>query len=194
MEKRITPEESLLIIANTIEETKRRFEENGYILILWGLLIFVVTLSQYILIQAGLAYRTGLPPLLYPPLGTLIFIYAWRRHKKNDAPKTVAGRILGAMGWTLGGNLMILGFFFWNRIGATPIPVFLILIAMFIIVTGFFIKFAPLVIGGILCNLLGFATFYLDWQYHPLVMSTASVISLIIPGILLNRDRRRGHV
>jgi len=34
MEERITPEESLLLISKTIEETKQRFQENGHIIIM----------------------------------------------------------------------------------------------------------------------------------------------------------------
>jgi hypothetical protein len=36
MNEKITPEESLLLITKTIEETKQRFKENGHIIILWG--------------------------------------------------------------------------------------------------------------------------------------------------------------
>ena len=36
MDEKITPEESLLLITKTIEETKKRFKENGHIIILWG--------------------------------------------------------------------------------------------------------------------------------------------------------------
>ncbi len=32
----LTPEESLLLITKTIEETKKRFEENGFIIIILG--------------------------------------------------------------------------------------------------------------------------------------------------------------
>jgi hypothetical protein len=34
-EKNFTPEESLLIISKTIEETKKKIQENGHIIVLW---------------------------------------------------------------------------------------------------------------------------------------------------------------
>ena len=37
----LAPEESLLLITKTIEETKKRFEKNGHIIVLWGCLIFM---------------------------------------------------------------------------------------------------------------------------------------------------------
>ncbi len=43
-EKNFTPEESLLIISKTIEETKKKIQENGHIIVLWGSLIFLVFL------------------------------------------------------------------------------------------------------------------------------------------------------
>ncbi len=46
-ENNLTPEESLLLITKTIEETKQRFKENGHIFILWGSITFSVFFLQY---------------------------------------------------------------------------------------------------------------------------------------------------
>ena len=55
MEKRnFTPEESLLLISKTIEETKQRFQENGHIIVLWGSLIFSVFFSTVFLFIRGI--------------------------------------------------------------------------------------------------------------------------------------------
>jgi len=53
MDEKITPEESLLLITKTIEETKQRFQENGHIIILWGCLTFMVFFSQYVFSLTG---------------------------------------------------------------------------------------------------------------------------------------------
>jgi hypothetical protein len=89
---------------------------------------------------------------------------------------------------------MILGFLFRNKLGEAGAPVFLILFALFFILTGISIKFKPIIIGGILLNLMGFAAFYINGQYHGLIMATGAVIAMIIPGILLNRANRNEHV
>ncbi len=45
----LTPEESLLLITKTIEETKERFKENGHVFVFWGTLMLIVIGSQFIL-------------------------------------------------------------------------------------------------------------------------------------------------
>jgi hypothetical protein len=202
MDEKITPEESLLLISRTIQETKKRFEENGHLIIFWGFLMFVVSLSQFILLQLELdkvihfEYTIhNWPVFLYPLVGgTYTYLYAWREYKKKNLPKTIIGNIVGAMGWILGINLMILGFFFWQKLGDALPPVFLIFMALFVFITGIAIKYKPLIIGGILLNLIGLSAFYFNWQYHALIMAIGAVIALIIPGILLNRANRKEHV
>jgi hypothetical protein len=191
----LTPEESLLLIAKTIDETKKRFEENGHIIILWGILTFTVFLSQYILVLMGLykVFDIIWTTILFPLGAIYTFIYVRKNVKKKNLPKTIIARIIGTMGWAIGANLMILGFIFRHQLGQAIAPVFLILLALLIIITGTSIKFKPLIIGGVLLNLIGLGTFFLNMDYHGLSMMLGSVVGLIIPGILLNKAKKE-HV
>ncbi len=143
----LTPEESLLLISKTINETKQRLVENGHIIVFWGSLMFAVSLSQYILIRMGLAFRTGLPSLLYPFGAIYTLIYVWKKHKKYNLPKTLIGNILKPMGWILGMNLLIMGFLFSNKLGGVLVPVFLIFLAMYFTLAKISIRSKPLIIG-----------------------------------------------
>jgi hypothetical protein len=197
MEKNsLTPEESLLLISQTIEETKQRFQENGHIIVLWGSITFIVFLSQYVLVFLGLhkIFDIMWTCILFPLGAIYTFIYARGKEKKNNMPKTILGRILGTMGWVLGLNLMILGFIFGDQLDKNAAPVFLILLALFIIMAGVSIKFKPLIIGGILLNLTGFSTFFVNTDYYGLCMMLGSVVGLIIPGILLNKSKEKENV
>jgi hypothetical protein len=98
------------------------------------------------------------------------------------------------MGCVFGVNLMILGFVFGHQLDKAAAPIFLILFALFIIMTGISLKFKPLTIGGILMNLIGFGTFLINTDYYGLSMMIGSVVGLIIPGILLNRANKKEHV
>jgi hypothetical protein len=192
----LTPEESLLLITKTIEETKQRFEENGHIIILWGSLTFIVFLSQYILVFLGLykIFDIMWTCILFPLGGIYTFIYVRRKVEKKNIPMTIIGRLIGTMGWVFGFNLMILGFFFGNQLDKVAAPIFLILFALFIIMAGISLKFKPLTIGGIMLNLIGFGTFLVNTDYYGLSMMIGSVVGLIIPGILLNRANKKEHV
>jgi hypothetical protein len=195
-EREFTPEESLLLISRTIEETKKRFQRNGHIIVLWGCITFVVFVSQYILVLLGLykVFDIMWTSILFPLGAIYTFIYARRKEKKDNSPTTLLGRILGTMGWVFGLNLMILGFLFGDELGKTIAPVFLILLALYIIMAGVSIKFKPLIIGGILLNLLGLCTFAINPDYHGFSMMLGSVIGLIIPGILLNKANKKEYV
>ena len=93
----LTPEESLLLITKTIEETKERFKENGRIFVFWGALMLIVIGSQFILSLLELYKFTMYPVYLYPP-GGIYMIYIWIKEKKKNMAKTIIGNILGNIG------------------------------------------------------------------------------------------------
>jgi hypothetical protein len=192
----LTPEESLLLITKTIEETKKQFQENGHILILWGIITFTVFFSQYIFSITGLYKKFDIIwTVILFPLGAIYqFIYVRKTMKKKNLPKTLLTRVITTMGWAMGFNMLILGFLFGQQLGNAHAPIFLILLALSMTVIGASIEFKPLFIGGILLNLIGFCTFYLDRDYHGLSIMLGAVVGLLIPGILLNKARRSDHV
>ena len=196
MEERFSPEESLLLITKTIEETKRRFEENGHIIILWGVITFVVFASQYVFSAIGWYKNFDIiwTTALFPLGAIYTFIYIRRNVKKKNLPKTIIGRIAETMGWAMGANLMIMGLFFGKQLGDAMAPIFLILLALSMIVIGSSIKFKPLFIGGILMNLIGLGSFFFTRDYHGFSMMLGALVGLIIPGILLNKAHRKENV
>jgi hypothetical protein len=192
----LTPEESLLLITKTIEETKKRFEENGHIIILWGVLTFTVFFLQYFFSLTGLYKKFDIiwTCILFPLGAIYQFIYVRKTMNKKNLPKTLLIRVITTMGWAMGLNLMILGFLFSKQLGDALAPIFLILLALSIIVIGASIKFKPLFIGGILLNLIGLGSFFFTRDYHGLSMMLGAVVGLIIPGILLNKANRKENV
>jgi hypothetical protein len=133
-------------------------------------------------------------PVYLFPLGGIYMFYIWKEEKKKNKPKTIIGNIIGNLGWVVGMNLLIMGFFFSSKLGEAMAPVFLILFALFIIVCGLSIKFKPLTIGGVLLNLIGLGSFFLDRDYHGFSMMLGAVVGYIIPGLLLNIARRKENV
>lgn len=192
----LTPEESLLLITNTIEETKKRFEENGHIIILWGVLMFTVFFSQYVFSLTGLYKKFDIIwTVILFPLGAIYqFIYVRKTMKKKNLPKTLLTRVITTMGWAMGLNMLILGFLFGQQLGDAQAPIFIILLALSMIVIGASIEFKPLFIGGILMNLIGLGSFFFSRDYHGFSMMLGAVVGLIIPGILLNRANRKRNV
>ena len=83
----LTPEESLLLITKTIEETKERFKEYGSVFIFWGSLMLIVFGSQLVLSLLELYKFTIVPVYLFPIGAIITAIWAWKDYKKtnNDA-------------------------------------------------------------------------------------------------------------
>ncbi len=195
-ERNFTPEESLLLISRTIEETKQRFQENGHIIVLWGCTTFSVFFLQYFFSLVGWYKNFDIvwTCLLFPLAAIYTFFYVRGKEKKNQIPRNILGRILGTIGWLVGMNLMILGFVFNDHLGDALAPVFIILLAIMIILSGVSIKFKPLIIGGILLNLIGFGTFLVGREYHGFSLMLGSIVGFIIPGILLNIAKKKENV
>jgi len=190
----LTPEQSLLLISKTIEESKDRFKEYGHIFVFWGTLTLIVFGSQLLLSLFELYKFTMVPVYLFPIGAIVTAIWAWKEHKKKNLPKTIIGTVLQNIGWVIGMNLMIMGFFFSDKLGDAIGPVFIILLALMIIVSGLSIKFRPLTIGGVLLNLIGLGSFFLERDYHGFSLMLGAVVGMIIPGLLLNIARRRAYV
>ena len=190
----LTPEQSLLLISKTIEETKERFKEYGHVFVFWGTLTVIVFGSQLILSLLELYKYTMVPVYLFPLGAVITAIWAWKEHKKENKPKTYIGNILQNIGWIIGMNLMIMGFLFSDKLGESTGPVFIIMLALMIIVCGLSIKFKPLTIGGALVNLIGLGSFMIDSDYHGISLMVGAVVGMIIPGILLNIARRKENV
>ena len=192
-QENLTPEESLLLISKTITETKKRFKENGHIFIFWGSLVFIVILSQYVLELMGLHKKFDIiwTSLLYPLGGIYTFLYVRKKMRNINMTPTIIGYNLRHMLWIIGMNLLIIGFIFSDELGDADGPIFMVLFAIMILISGLSIKFKPMIIGGVLVNLIGLGCFILDRKYYGLGMMLAAVVGFIIPGILLNRARKK---
>jgi hypothetical protein len=190
----LTPEQSLLLITKTIEDTKERFKEHGGIFIFWGSLTVLVFGSQLVFSLLELYKFTMLPIYLFPLGAIFTGLYAWREYRKHNIPKTIIGNVLQNIGWVVGMNLMVMGFLFSDVLGDAMGPVFIILLALMIIVSGLSIRFKPLTIGGALANLIGLGSFFFERDYHGISLMVAAVVGMIIPGIMLNIARRKDNV
>jgi hypothetical protein len=134
------------------------------------------------------------PIYLFPAGALFTAFWVWREYKKKNIPRSIIGTLLQNIGWIIGMNLMIMGFLFSDVLGDAMGPVFIILLALMIIVSGLSIKFRPLIIGGALTNLIGLGSFFFERDYHGISLMLAAVVGMIIPGILLNIARRKDNV
>ncbi len=190
----LTPQESLSLITKTIEDAKSRYQENGSIFIFWGILIFIASMGQFILLQLEY-YKISYYPYFMMPLGGIYTgYYYYNKYKTKKLPKNILSYILSALGISLGANFTILGFFFWQELGSALFPVFSILLAIYVLISGIAIRFKPFVYSGILLNLAGICSFYIAMEFHPLIFALAGIFTFTVPGIILNTVNKRKNV
>jgi membrane-associated HD superfamily phosphohydrolase len=180
---KLSPEKSLELITQVITQARDKFEENGFIYMFWGALITITSISQFVLLKNEY-YNINWYPYLLMPIGAIYStIYFSKKKRKNK--QNLISKILSALWIVLSINMMLLGFLFANNLKENLIPIILILLSIGIIVSGTSVKSKLLLYSGIFIALSAFLGFYLEWIFQPLLMGVVSIITILIPGIIL---------
>ena len=180
---KLSPEKSLELITQVITQARDKFEENGFIYMFWGALITITSISQFVLLKNEY-YNINWYPYLLMPIGAIYStIYFSKKKRKNK--QNLISKILSALWIVLSINMMLLGFIFANNLKENLIPIILILLSIGIIVSGTSVKSKLLLYSGIFIALSSFLGFYLEWIFQPLLMGVVSIITILIPGIIL---------
>lgn len=190
----LTPEQSLELITQVIQEAKSKFEENGVIYVFWGVLIAIASFGQYYLLSNG-HQSINYYPYALMPLGAIItWIYVYKKEDKHTKPNQVS-RIVGYLWTAVSLNLLIVGCFMGAYLKVNLIPILLILMGIGIWVSGGAIRSKVLMASGVLINIAAFICFQIDWLYQPLLMGILAIFAILIPGIILmNAHKKQQHV
>ncbi len=193
-EQEWSPEESFALINSVIQEAKSRFVENGHIYMFWGILIFLVTMAQFILLQLEM-YEVNYYPYFLIPFGG---IYSWYYNSKQQPTPQSSNSVSNMLKYLwliIGLNAMVLGFVFSTILLANLIPVILLITSIGVCLSGIILKEKWLLYVGIFSNLLGFVSFAVDYMYQPLVLGFVALIANFIPGWFLQlKYKRRNEV
>src|SRR5215212_3112172 len=112
----LSPEKSLEVIQTMINTARNKFSENGHLYLLWGWVVFVCSITQFVLMTYfNYPYHYMVWMLTW---GAFIYqaIYLYR-HKKKEKVRTYADSLIGYV-WTAFVVLMFLfGFLFGREMG-----------------------------------------------------------------------------
>ncbi|MDD2637105.1 MAG: hypothetical protein PHW82_16570 [Bacteroidales bacterium] len=181
--EKLSPEKSLEIITQAINQARNKFEENGFIFMFWGVLIFITSISQFILLKNEY-YEISWYPYLLMPIGAIYSTFYYSK-KARKGKQNLISKIVSALWIVLSINMMILGFLFASYLKENLIPIILILLSVGTIVSGISIKSKLLLYCGFFISFSAFLCFYLDWIYHSLLLGIVSIFAVLIPGVLL---------
>lgn len=191
--KEFTPSESLALIANVISEAKSRFKDNGFSFIFLGLCCTVASLGQYILLKLEY-YQISYYPYFIMPIAAVVTYFYYKKKRSAVKSGNIIGTLFSIISAIMGANLMISGFFFWEKFNIALIPFMLILFSIWSVLTGVLIRNRIFLISGIVINIIAYVSLYIGREYHPLILSIVSFTGIVIPGIILNYSSKEGHV
>jgi len=187
-EKQLTQEESLRIIHEMITAAKSDVKADAFIFLLWGYLVFVASISQFILAIMNVEHNDIVWLLM--PIGVVITIIYSFRKKRNEKTKTHVSEFLKYI-WIAFGSAMgvIMCFHSWGQ--GQILPLIMTLYGVGLFISGGALKFTPLIIGGIFCWLCAIVGFRVEVLYQLLVIAAAVLGGYIIPGHLLKMNNRK---
>ncbi len=193
-EEQFSPQQSLVVIQRMIETAKNQFSENGHLYLLWGWVVFICSVAQFLMLSV-FHYKYHYMVWM---LTWLAFIYQMIylvKEKRREKVKTYTDSIIGFV-WIAFVILMLLfGILFGLELGNNYYkmmsPGFLALYGMPTFLSGIILKFRPLIIGGIGCWLLSIGTLDTPYDYQLLFLSVAMIIAWIIPGYLLRAKYKK---
>lgn len=193
-QKDFSPQQSLAVIQSMIDTARNQFSENGHLYLLWGWVVFICSLAQFVLLN----YFDYPHHYMVWMLTWVAFIYQMiylARHRRREKVRTYADRLLGYI-WMVFVVLMFLfGVLFGREMGdqyyKLVSPGFLALYGMPTFLSGIVLRFRPLVVGGVFCWLLSVAASYIPYEYQLLLLSIAMVVAWIVPGYLLRMKHKK---
>lgn len=184
-EKLMTGEESLKIITDMINKTKVNIRQGSFHLLFWGWLIFFCSLSEYLLFRFTDFDSPWYVWLFVIPGVIVSMLYGFLKGRKENL-YTYATNIYV---WTWMAFLfaaIVLFILLSDRMESFG-PFILTLAAIPTFMSGFIIKFRPLIVGGISFWIFALIAHFGGEDIASLSVPVAMLIGYLIPGYLLKR-------
>ena len=187
MDQQFNEHTSLQLIESMINKAKNNFSESGTLYLLWGIVIFICSMVQFI---ATYFYNNA--DVYYVWFLTwLVLIYQvvfLSKKAKTKRVKTYTDDILKYV-WICFAILLFLFIFIlqYQKSFLSINPAILVVYGMPTFLSGIILKFRPLVLGGISCWLLAIGSILVPAQFQSLFICAAVLLAWIIPGLLLRK-------
>ena len=193
MDQQFNEQNSLQLIESMINKAKNNFSESGTLYLLWGIVVFVCSMVQFVAIH----FYNNQNAYYIWFLTWLVVIYQvifLSRKAKKEKAKTYTADILKYV-WICFAASMFLFIFIlqYQKAYYSINPAILVLYGLPTFLSGVILKFRPLIIGGISCWLLSFGSVFVPYDYQLLFICAAVLFAWIIPGYLLRIKFKNQH-
>lgn len=187
--------QSLLVIKEMIKVSRNKLKQDGILFIVWGWALFYVSLSGYIERSFALTFEIkkllNLLGIAFPLISVAFTVYYLLKQRKKV--QTYIGISLRYVWISLFVCMVLVNLVQFNVLQNINFelqhPIFMILMAFAVTVTGGILRCRLIIIGGVVFGLLALIASYLNLQEQLLIESIAWAIAFIIPGHILYTNR-----
>lgn len=183
MEKEMTGEESLKIITEMINKTKVNIRQGSFHLLFWGWLIVICSLSEYMLSRFTDFASPWYVWFFVIPGVFVSVLYGFIKGRKA-AIHTYADLIYASVWMAFLFAAIVLFILLSDRMGSFG-PYILTVAAIPTFVSGFILKFKPLIFGGISFWIFAIIGHFGGFDLAALSVPVAMLTGYLIPGYLL---------
>ena len=178
-------EDSFWLINEMILTAKHGLADDSFHYLLWGWLVFIASMTNYILMVVVKTEYNWLPWPVLMSLGGVIAVIYSIREKRNRKVKTYVDSFLGYT-WTAVLVALFLTIFIGGRLGVTAVyPCILILYGIGLYISGRAFSFMPLVIGSTGCWLCAIIACFVSIDIQLVLVGLSVLLGYIIPGYIL---------
>ena len=186
-----SPDESLRLIRNMIDKTRRDVSDNSIYFLVWGWGAFLGCIGQFIL-KAVLHNPYHYLVWLITFVCAGISIVVGNRQRKKEKAQTYIGDSMSYVWSGLGITFFVISIIFFKIGWQFSFPFFTVLYGLGTFVSGKILQYKPLVIGGIISFVLAALCAWFVYDYQILCAAGALLVSYIIPGHML-RNRYKSE-
>jgi hypothetical protein len=188
MEENFSPQQSLQLIDSMIKKVRSDISANRVYFLFWGWLTFLSILIQFFLKVVVNYQHHYLVWLSVIPAAIFTIVYSNRKGPNHYS--TYVGDSMKHLWMGIGISFFVLSLIISNTRGGWLIayPFFILFYGLGTFVSGMFLKFKPLIIGGIFNWVLACICVLLPYDYQLLVAATAILTSYIIPGHIIQSN------
>ena len=185
-------EDGLKTIYAMITSTKNTIGENYLFYLLWGYLVGLACVSEYILIRVAHFERHYMVWPVLMGLGLAFSGILTIRMRKTSTHQSFIGNIMGYLwgGWLV--SLLLILYFANQMQGHIFIlPLIMVMYGLGIFVSGGIISFRPLIVGGIISWTAALISYFQPYNVQLLIMAVTIIVSYIVPGHMLRNDAKK---
>lgn len=190
----LSPEEGFQIIQQMIESAKKEISDNGFFYLLWGYLVFVAAVGNFVMLKMDLTYAFITWPILMPLGGIISIIYGIVVGKKQKRKSRTWVDHIFVYTWVAFGVSLFIILLMGGKLGWEVVyPMIILLYGIGTFISGGIMKFRPLVWGGVICWLISMIAFFVTFEHQLILLIIAILSAYIIPGHILKHKSSK-HV